>query len=110
MVRDCTADASLHLQLERRKVESEASHEIKAPKLQPRESAQAVAPACLQPRWPEQRGAAGPLSICLKGDKQTGWRHSRSPVAALGLIQAPFQELTTHSPWDVLGLSAASIQ
>lgn len=41
----------------------------------------------------------------------TGWQHSPSPVAGLSLIQAPFQEpVTTHSPWDALGLSVASIQ
>lgn len=57
-----------HLQLETLKVQAEASHEIKAPKPQPRESVQSSGCCCLQPCWPEQRGA-GPLSICLKETK-----------------------------------------
>lgn len=56
---------SLPLQIERRDVQTEPSHEIEAPEPQPRESAQSSGSSCLQPCWHEQRGGAGPLSICL---------------------------------------------
>lgn len=86
-------------------MQAEASHEAKAPKLQPRESAERSGCCCFQLCWPKQRGA-GPLSICLEEANDRLAAFKIPCGLPLSLIQAPSRSLSLPT---ALGMTLGSL-